>query len=308
MKNKIKLLNAVINKKIHRQMLKNVALKVKTLQATDLEVSVIVPFDSELQESIVSFDLLKASLAKNLKKIEDIDHWPNLPALYINWRKCEGIKSILKSISFAMSEDETREYLCGCYFHDNFIVATDGHRLMRNFTNHGMTGILPAKAVKILTSNYFALAEMGQDDNFFFFRSSCGAVMSARKINHEYPKYEAIIPKKLSNHLMLSKQEVVNNLKPYLKLLGSKKIVRFIAKDENIMMIGYDCNTMELFSEKIFGKCSEANLEIAFNADYLLDAIKDNKNATFTFWYSDVNSPCVFSDENEANILMPIRV
>lgn len=306
----LKLLELVKPKKTTRPLLSDMALFKDRIEVTDLDISLTVPFNSNAEKDcIIDFAIFKASKGASFRQIDDISNWPVLPNTSKEFKKVEGLREALNSVGHAMSKDETRLFLCGVYFELTSIVATDGHRLSKYGIITGLEGILPRKAVDILSSKHFDIVEATHDDDYFYFKAANGAFMSARKIKREYVKYKSIVPTKYNAHCMIGKNDVVNAVKPFLKLISKSKAVKIKGVGEKIEISGHDCNGVPLFNTSIFGRdSSDKGIEIAFNAGYLLDVVEACENDTITFWYISNKAPVNFSNKNEIELLMPLKL
>ena len=242
----------------------------------------------------------------------------------------EELVTMLKSVSYAQSSDETRYILNGVYF--NFrddkltLVATDGRRLAltsKELTAPEGTGsiILPAKTVSELvrlldkgTKVRLALSEkrsafqIGTDkvgdngliDNIYLF---------SKVVDGNYPNFNQVVPKETHQRIKLEREL-------FLQCIHRAALVT--SEKSNSVKLKLSANLLEISaSSPDFGESHESmaieysgpELQVAFNPQFMMDPLRAlNKDQIF-FELKDEMSPGVFKTlENFLCVIMPVRL
>jgi DNA polymerase-3 subunit beta len=189
---------------------------------------------------------------------------------------------------FSVSQDELRPAMTGVLLQlgngDFRIVATDGHRLVRvHYTNikdlrANKEIIVPSKALllvsKMVEMESSTLSVSATHVRFAF----KGFTLTSRLIGENYPNYESVIP--LDNE----KKLVVNR---HLLLAGVRRAalysnstthqVRFSLHRNELKLLAEDVDFGGEARERIACVYDEDDLEIGFNAHYVVD-ILDRKS------------------------------
>ena len=238
--------------------------------------------------------------------------------------------SMLRSVSYAQSTDETRYILNGVYF--NFrdekltLVATDGRRLALiakemevPAANTGAI-ILPAKTVSELNR----LLDKGTKVKINFNERRAAFQISTDKdtsglIDHvylyskvvegNYPNYQQVVPKETHQRIKLER-ELLLQCVHRAQLVCSEKA--------NSVKIKISSNLLEIFAASSdFGEAHESmaigyngpDLQVAFNPAFLMDPLKALTKDEVFFEVKDEVSPGVFKTlESFICVIMPVRL
>ncbi len=238
--------------------------------------------------------------------------------------------SMLRSVSYAQSTDETRYILNGVYF--NFrdekltLVATDGRRLaliakeMEVPAANAGAIILPAKTVSELNR----LLDKGTKVKINFNERRAAFQISTDKdtsglIDHvylyskvvegNYPNYQQVVPKETHQRIKLER-ELLLQCVHRAQLVCSEKA--------NSVKIKISSNLLEIFAASSdFGEAHESmaigyngpDLQVAFNPAFLMDPLKALTKDEVFFEVKDEVSPGVFKTlENFICVIMPVRL
>ncbi len=238
--------------------------------------------------------------------------------------------SMLRSVSYAQSTDETRYILNGVYF--NFrdekltLVATDGRRLaliakeMEVPTANAGAIILPAKTVSELNR----LLDKGTKVKINFNERRAAFQISTDKdtsglIDHvylyskvvegNYPNYQQVVPKETHQRIKLER-ELLLQCVHRAQLVCSEKA--------NSVKIKISSNLLEIFAASSdFGEAHESmaigyngpDLQVAFNPAFLMDPLKALTKDEVFFEVKDEVSPGVFKTlESFICVIMPVRL
>lgn len=240
------------------------------------------------------------------------------------------LATMLKSVAYAQSTDETRYILNGVYF--NFkdaklsLVATDGRRLaliakeMEVPAESAGAIILPAKTVGELTR----LLDKGEKVKINFNerraafqiatdKDTSGLVdhvyLYSKVVEGNYPNYHQVIPKETHQRIKLEREL-------FLQCVHRAALV--CSEKANSVKIKLSSNLLELTAQSPdFGEAHESmaigysgpDLQVAFNPTFLMDPLKALAKDEVFFEVKDEVSPGVFKTlESFVCVIMPVRL
>ena len=241
--------------------------------------------------------------------------------------KSNYLVNIINKISHAISTDETRINLNGIYLQqlENKLrtVAIDGHRLalfdIIDFESDNQTlldgFIIPKKGVfelkKLAESNLDQELDIYLDESFIHVVSNERNYLSVRLIAREYPKYQTVIPNKTTYTLTVEREAILNAVKR-IKLLSNEKTngVKVNLSDSE-MTISADHPSLGYAAEKVAVSYDGTEMEIGFNAKYLLDTLNVLTVNEITYELNNELSPVIVRSSEEENflgIIMPLKI
>jgi DNA polymerase-3 subunit beta len=238
--------------------------------------------------------------------------------------------TMLKSVAYAQSTDETRYILNGVYF--NFkdgklsLVATDGRRLAMVAKEMDVPAassgaiILPAKTVSELTR----LLDKGEKVKINFNdrraafqvatdKDTSGLIdhvyLYSKVVEGNYPNYQQVIPKETHQRIKLEREL-------FLQCVHRAALV--CSEKANSVRIKLSSNLLELTAQSPdFGEAHESmaigysgpELQVAFNPTFLMDPLKALAKDEVFFEVKDEVSPGVFKTlESFVCVIMPVRL
>ncbi len=240
------------------------------------------------------------------------------------------LTTMLKSVAYAQSSDETRYILNGVYF--NFkdgklsLVATDGRRLALVSKELDVPAssagaiILPAKTVgellrlldkgeklKINFNDRRAAFQIATD------KDSSGLVDSvylySKVVEGNYPNYQQVIPKETHQRIKLEREL-------FLQCVHRAALV--CSEKSNSVKIKLTSNLLEITAQSPdFGEAHESmaigysgpDLQVAFNPTFVMDPLRALTKDEVFFEVKDEVSPGVFKTlESFICVIMPVRL
>ena len=237
------------------------------------------------------------------------------------------LRFLIDRTRFAISTEETRYYLNGIYFHttetDDGVmlraVATDGHRLARAQVPApdgaaGMPGIIvPRKAVLELMRLFDAAdgdIDVALSESTIRFAID-GVVLTSKLIDGRFPDYERVIPTSNEKRLEVD-TKLFTQAVDRVSIVSSDKgrAVKFVISPDTLLL---SVNNPEagVAEEELAASFSGGEMEIGFNARYLLEIVGQFEGDTAVFEMSDAGSPTIIRDSEEERVLyvlMPMRV
>ncbi|MFD2648060.1 DNA polymerase III subunit beta [Devosia albogilva] len=241
-----------------------------------------------------------------------------------------ALRELIERTQFAISNEETRYYLNGIYFHTVDVsnagtllraVATDGHRLARAEIeapagSGGMPGIIvPKKTVgevqKLLDGAAEEDVKVEVSDTKI--RFSLGSVVLLSKlIEGTFPDYDRVTPKNNDKQMTVDRQSfaiAVDRVSTIASERGGKAVK--LHANEGMLELSVTNPDHGTASEELPVEFETEGFEIGFNARYLLDIIGQIRSENAIFLFNDAGSPTLVKEEGEARalyVLMPMRV
>jgi DNA polymerase-3 subunit beta len=240
------------------------------------------------------------------------------------------LTTMLKSVVYAQSTDETRYILNGIYF--NFkdgkltLVATDGRRLaligkeMDVPAANAGSIILPAKTagellrlldkgekLKISFNDRRAAFQIATD------KDNSGLVDSvylySKVVEGNYPNYQQVIPKETHQRIKLEREL-------FLQCIHRAALVT--SEKSNSVKIKISSNLLEITAQSPdFGEAHESmaisysgpDLQVAFNPTFVMDPLRALAKDEIFFELKDEVSPGVFKTlDSFLCVIMPVRL
>ena len=233
--------------------------------------------------------------------------------------------SIAKTL-FATSNDELRQNLTGVFFEIdenqlNF-VATDANRLVRSqrlqiASSSTTSFIVPKKALTQLKSNLTATTgnvQMDYNQNNVFFSFDKVKIIS-RLIDEKYPDYNAVIPTDNPNKLTIDRSQFLQSVKR-IAIYANKTTqqIRLKLAGSEMTLSAEDLDMSNEGTERLSVNYAGADIEIGFNARYLVDMLTNMTTSEVSLELSDPNKAGILlpseQDENEhlLMLIMPMML
>ena len=240
----------------------------------------------------------------------------------------ELLSNAISNTIFSTSTDELRPAMTGIFLKLSTssctFVSTDGHRLVK-YVRSDISGdeidhemILPRKSLNLLNSTLPSdkssdvKLEFNASNAFFSFDN---VKMVCRLIDERYPDYENVIPLDNSNHIVIDKSEVLSSLKR-ISIYANKTTnqVRFKISGGEILISAEDLDFSNEANERISCEHDGADIEIGFNAKFLIEILSNLNSTRVTFKLSKPNKagliiPDEMDDHEDITMLvMPVML
>lgn len=241
------------------------------------------------------------------------------------------LRSMIHKTAFAVSTEETRHFLNGVYLNvtSDFIkmVATDGRRLAVATQNqpHSVEEeigvIIPTKAINNILRTFSGGGEIkiALLENQIAFASESITLIS-RLIEGEYPDYNAVMAPVLSNEI-----ELVANTEQLLSVIRRVSLLAnpntpSIRVESKEAELNVSASTPELgeAQEQMEVSSSGGNVEIAFNARFIMDVLRNIDSDDVLLKFRDSLSPVLVKPSKDSEeeddkqdymcVIMPMRV
>lgn len=248
----------------------------------------------------------------------ELPHGFSLPAA--------NLRSLVDRTKFAMSTEETRYYLNGIYLHaaekDGLpilrAVATDGHRLAMFDMPlpdgaADMPGvIIPRKAIgevrKLVDEAADTIRiELSEGKVRFSFDH---VVLTSKLIDGTFPDYTRVIPQGNDKMVDVDPKAFSSAIDRVSTISDGKSRAVKIALNGKVMTLSASSAESGSATEEV-EVSGETDIEIGFNAKYLLDITSQIGGEMCRLTLADPASPTIIQDNSDLSalyVLMPLRV
>ena len=236
--------------------------------------------------------------------------------------KPDEFRTIIKKVAFAVSDSEIRPILQGVNFNISenqaAFYATDSHRLSRyiaHIEGPDINVTIPAKFLESITKsldeNHDVMVFIDTQDIFIV---NGNTIYCSRLLQGNYPDVSRLIPSP-NFHLIVNKQAFIDVLE--LLLIISKTRENGSIKLSvnglfvNLQAIGEVAKGNKEIAFELYD--GDESFEIAFNAKFMIDALKAINNDSVKLGFSGDMKPIVVvpNDEDQAKkevqLILPIR-
>ncbi len=221
-----------------------------------------------------------------------------------------ALGTAISNTIFATSTDDLRPAMGGVFLQlgkeNTTFVATDGHRLVRYrrtdiTTDTDTSMIIQRKALNLLKASLPAedtsiRAEFSASNAFFSFGS---IQMICRLVDERFPDFENAIPTNNPNTLTISRSEILNSLRR-ISIYSNRTTyqVRLKMTLNNVVISAEDLEYANEANEQLTCEYNGDDLEIGFNAKFLIEMLSNLSCNTVTF---------ELSQPNRAGLIIPVE-
>ncbi len=237
------------------------------------------------------------------------------------------LRRLFDKSKFAISTEETRYYLNGVYMHVATgedgqalrCVATDGHRLARIDAAlpagaETMPGVIvPRKTVgelrKLLDDDETEIAVSVSETKVRF--ATPDITLTSKVIDGTFPDYGRVIPQSNNRRLEVDAAEFAKAVDRVATVSSERSRAVKMSLDQDRLVLSVNAPDSGAAEEELAVAYGDEQLEIGFNAKYLLEIASqvDRENAVFLF--NSAGDPTLMregSDTSAVYVVMPMRV
>ena len=238
--------------------------------------------------------------------------------------KSKQLLKLLNKCKFSVSNDETRHYLSGIYFHQtevedkNYLtaVATDSHRMSISKIRLDQKisfdpVILPKKTIFQLVSlldNYDGNVKISNIKSKIKFELN-DSILVSKLIDGKFPNYIQVIPKNNQKKLELDLKVFLGSVDRVASVsLDKKDGVKFSLKKDALDLSVNNTNSGD-GNETLIVKFDH-DLEISFNSRYLIDVASQLDGERVEIFFNDTGSPALIKDPGDFDsifVVMPMK-
>ena len=233
------------------------------------------------------------------------------------------LRQIIDKTRFAISSEETRYYLMGIFLHvvDDKLkaAATDGHRLARITLPRpdGAEGmpdiIIPKKCVgelRKLLDEVEGTAEVSLSPTKVRFGLG-SAVLTSKLIDGTFPDYNRVIPTGNDKLLKLDPKSFAAGVDRVATIASEKTRAVKMSVDRDKVTLSVTSPESGTATEEIACDYGADNIEIGFNARYLMDILAQIEGDSVEVHLADAAAPTLLRENDNSPalyVLMPMRV
>ena len=236
----------------------------------------------------------------------------------------KDLLKLLNKCKFSISNDETRHYLSGIFFHQTQVedkayltaAATDSHRMsvskirLNNKIEFDPV-ILPKKTIFQLCS---LLEDFEGDVKISNIKSKIkfelnNSILISKLIDGKFPNYIQVIPKENQKKLEIELKPFLNSVDRVASVsLDKKDGVKFNLK-KNILDMSVN-NTNSGDGKESLSVKFDHELDISFNSRYLIDVASQLDGDQIEIYLKDTGSPALIRDPADFEsiyVVMPMK-
>jgi DNA polymerase III subunit beta len=234
-------------------------------------------------------------------------------------------RRLIQKTVFAVSSDELRPAMMGVLLQikpqEVWAAATDGHRLVRMVTKKISGGeqthevIIPVKALNLIAKfaeDGSTTISVNESHIRFAFENT---VLISRIIQEKYPNYESVIPLENDKKLVVAKESLIASVRRVaLYSSSTTHQIRFQVGKTDLRISAEDVDFGGEANEKISCDYSADELEIGFNANYIIDLLAHTDSDEVLFTFSNPTRAAIVQpltqreSEDILMLVMPIRL
>ena len=238
--------------------------------------------------------------------------------------KSKDLLKLLNKCKFSVSNDETRHYLSGIFFHQTqnedktFLTAaaTDSHRMsiskirLQDKIDFEPI-ILPKKTIFQLCS---LLEDFEGDVKISNVKSKIkfelnNSILISKLIDGKFPNYIQVVPKENQKKLEIDLKSFLNSVDRVASVsLDKKDGVKFnLTKDTLNLSVN---NTNSGDGKESLAVKFEHELDISFNSRYLIDVASQLDGQSIEIYLKDTGSPALIRDPADYDsiyVVMPMK-
>ena len=238
--------------------------------------------------------------------------------------KSKQLLKLLNKCKFSISNDETRHYLSGIYFHQTEVedkiyltaAATDSHRMsiskirLEQKINFEPI-ILPKKTIFQLCSildSYEGDVKISNLKSKIKFELN-DSILISKLIDGKFPNYIQVIPKNNQKKLEIDIKLFLNSVDRVASVsLDKKDGVKFKLTKDALNLSVNNANSGD--GEETLTVKFDHDLEISFNSRYLIDVASQIDGEKIEIFFNDSGSPALIKDPGDFDsifVVMPMK-
>tara|TARA_B100000700_G_scaffold129130_1_gene144693 strand:+ start:43 stop:1155 length:1113 start_codon:yes stop_codon:yes gene_type:complete len=236
----------------------------------------------------------------------------------------KNLLKLLNKCKFSVSNDETRHYLSGIFFHqtqidDKFFLtsaATDSHRM--SISKVRLSDkidfepiILPKKTIFQLCSlleDYEGDVKISNIKSKIKFELN-NSILISKLIDGKFPNYVQVIPKENQKKLQVNLKLFLDSVDRVASVsLDKKDGVKFSLKKDILDLSVNNTNSGD--GKESLNVSFDHDLDISFNSRYLIDVASQLEGDHIEIYLKDTGSPALIKDPGDFDsifVVMPMK-
>jgi len=288
-----------------------------------------LPAESQLSLSVEEDGKMAVKAGKSRFSLQTLnaEDYPRL--VETNWKHelsltQSQLHNLFSKTMFSMAQQDVRYFLNGLLIEvgqDQILsVATDGHRLaktrieVKGLGVDNIQSIIPRKAVleiaKFLDLNSEETVVLKLNASHISVQSGDFMFIS-KLIDGRFPDYDKVIPANLNKHILINRENLIDILSRAAILSNEKFRGVSLNISKNILKVASHNPDQEHASDEMQVTYDGEDLEIGFNVNYLLEALKACDSKEIDLGLLDPNTSCTFhaaDNDDTVYLIMPMRL
>lgn len=238
------------------------------------------------------------------------DEYPkfaDIESIYTNILPSSLLFNAISKTTISAGNDDMRPQMTGVLFeqinNDIAFVGTDAHKLSK-FGINGVANtqtssiILPKKPLNLIKNIIGAYKDDVEVIISYNIKNAtfvfCNYTISCRLIDGKYPNYDAAVPKDNPNKLVVDKNNFLTSLKRVLIFANQfTQQIRVKLNANQLELSSEDVDLSNMAKEKIECDYIGGELEIGFNAKYLIEMLSNIHTENVLIETSQPNRACI---------------
>lgn len=310
-----------------------VGAKIDTEGEITIPSRLLAEFVNQISDEKINFDLEGLILKVSTEKVKatfsgmTAAEFPDIEAteegINIDLDSTEFNKA-LQYVGYSAATDDGRPVLRGLLFKtedtDLIIASTDGFRMaeyrikLKKKIKEEIACIVPAKALIDIVKTFTSISKsisirINPKRNVVLFHVE-DMEAQIRMIDGDFPDYESVVPDEFTTSIKFAKSDLTNAIR--LASIFSRdagNTVKIIASESEIKTLSQPSET-GTNSSLVKGDFTGSEIEIAFNAKYLLDFLTNINEDEIEFQALESLKPGMFrtlGNENYFYLVMPVK-
>ena len=266
---------------------------------------------------------LRTAPADDLPTLEaaDTPHTFTLPA--------SELRRLIARTRFIIPQEETRHYINGLHLHPSpadadapptlHAAATDGHRLaaLSLPLPQGAADLPPTTIPRKTIAELQKLIDNSDEDIQIALSETQirfameATTLSSKLIDGTFPDYQRVIPQDNNRHITLNRPAFRNAIDRVATISAEKSRAVTLRLTSNALAVTATNQEGETAHEDLAASYEGDEMQIGFNATYLLEIFDACEGDDITLSLKDGGSPALIRDSEDDNatyILMPMRI
>lgn len=233
------------------------------------------------------------------------------------------LRTLINQTIYAAATDGSRPILTGCLFEleENLlnVVALDGYRLAQRaaaveYPGEAGKAVIPARALSEIAKTLGV-----EEDLVEISFSKTGALfnvghtkITCRLLEGEYLKYRSFIPTEMTLEITVDRTALLESVdRAWLMVKSENKNNYIILTIQNGRLLVSSRSETGSVLEEILLPEKRGELEIGFNARYLVECLKNMEDPTVTMRFTTNRSPCLIHPQEREKatfLILPVRI
>lgn len=256
----------------------------------------------------------------NTLPAEDYPRFPQIENPSVFKLETKSLIKATTSIAGSASKDESRPILTGILVSlsrdGTELIATDSYRLattkieLSDHLEKEREIIIPAKTLEVIASlspkDKEIVISLSDNQATFAFGQT---IIATKLIGGQFPDYRQLFPEKHEVEIILKKDELIDSLRRVSLMAYNNSPLQLKIRGDKIKILTKAAEVGDA-QEEISGKKKGSDIEIAFNAKYLIEGVVGADEDEVIVLLSDPLQPGLITTKKNSYkyLIMPIRL